>query len=124
MAVNCSSLAAIHSPFRLNSLRQERSIHTKVFGEPDCVFQIVRYLIDFITSLLEVFQDWATGSSGPGVDSNSSPTGILQIELAVVHYACQLPDGRLASNRSQQFGKCHSARSDCVLGRLGAIQTR
>jgi len=28
------------------------------------------------------------------------------------------------SNRSQQFGKCHSARPDCVFGRLGAIQTR
>jgi hypothetical protein len=28
------------------------------------------------------------------------------------------------SNRSQQFGKSHSARPDCVFGRLGAIQTR
>jgi hypothetical protein len=62
-----------------------------LLGEPNLVFQAIRYLIDFITSISEVSSELAPLDSDPGVDSNSLSGQLPPNESAMAYYACQLP---------------------------------
>jgi hypothetical protein len=63
-------------------------------GEPNCVFQIVRYLIDFITILSEVSSGLGPPDSDPDVDSNSSTDQHPPNESARAHHVCRPPSRR------------------------------
>ena len=56
-----------HSRWRAGH-KSSKCVHD---GEANCVFQDVRYLIDFISTISDVSSGLAPFHCGPGVDSNS-----------------------------------------------------
>src|ERR1017187_2418373 len=68
-----------------------RKFETCPDGEPNCVFPTIRYLIDFITGISDVFSGSAPRENDPGVDLNSFIRPVPPKESTLAHCACQLP---------------------------------